>query len=159
MAMLNFITMGNGTNVIWLVAMIACIVLELSTVSLTCIWFGLGALAALLASLFHAPIWLQVVWFFVVSVLALILTRPLVKKFINGKTQPTNADMLIGQSCVVLEPISNLSETGAVKVGGKIWTARSIDGTVFAPGERVVAVRIEGVKLIVADPAKIPQEV
>ena len=159
MAMLNFITMGNGTNVIWLVAMIACIVLELSTVSLTCIWFALGALAALLASLFHAPVWLQVVWFFVVSVLALILTRPLVKKFINGKTQPTNADMLIGQSCVVLEPISNLSETGAVKAGGKIWTARSIDGTVFAPGERVVIVRIEGVKLIVAAPAKITQEV
>ena len=159
MALLNFITMGNGTNVIWLVAMIACIVLELSTVSLTCIWFALGALAALLASLFHAPVWLQVVWFFVVSVLALILTRPLVKKFINGKTQPTNADMLIGQSCVVLEPISNLSETGAVKAGGKIWTARSIDGTVFAPGERVVIVRIEGVKLIVAAPAKITQEV
>ena len=159
MALLNFITMGNGTNVIWLVAMIACIVLELSTVSLTCIWFALGALAALLASLFHAPVWLQVVWFFVVSVLALILTRPLVKKFINGKTQPTNADMLIGQSCVVLEPISNLSETGAVKAGGKIWTARSIDGTVFAPGERVVIVRIEGVKLIVASPANITQEV
>ena len=159
MALLNFITMGNGTNVIWLVAMIACIVLELSTVSLTCIWFALGALAALLASLFHAPIWLQVVWFFVVSVLALLVTRPLVKKFINGKTQPTNADMLIGQSCVVLEPISNLSETGAVKAGGKIWTARSIDGTVFAPGERVVIVRIEGVKLIVAAPAKITQEV
>lgn len=159
MALLDFLTMGNGMNIIWTVTMVACIVLELSTVSLTCIWFGLGALAALLASLFHAPIWLQVVWFFVVSVLALIATRPLVKKYINGKTQPTNADMLIGQTCVVLEPISNLSGTGAVKVGGKVWTARSTDGTVFAPGERVVAVRIEGVKLIVASPATITQEV
>lgn len=159
MALLDFFTMGNSTNIVWLVVMIACIVLELSTVSLTCIWFGLGALAALLASLFHAPVWLQVVWFFVVSILALIGTRPLVKKYINNKTQPTNADMVIGQTCVVLEPISNLSETGAVKVGGKIWTARSTDGTVFAPGERVVAVRIEGVKLIVASAANIPQEV
>ena len=159
MALLDFLTMGNGMNIIWTVTMVACIVLELSTVSLTCIWFGLGALAALLASLFHAPIWLQVVWFFVVSVLALIATRPLVKKYINGKTQPTNADMLIGQTCVVLEPISNLSGTGAVKVGGKVWTARSTDGTVFAAGERVVAVRIEGVKLMVASPATITQEV
>ena len=159
MALFDFVTMGNGTNIVWLVVMIACIVLELSTVSLTCIWFGLGALAALLASLFHAPVWLQVVRFFVVSILALIGTRPLVKKYINNKTQPTNADMVIGQTCVVLEPISNLSETGAVKVGGKIWTARSTDGTVFAPGERVVAVRIEGVKLIVASAANIPQEV
>lgn len=159
MALLDFITMGNGMNILWMVVIVVCVVLELSTVSLTCIWFALGALAALLASLFHAAVWLQAVWFFVVSILALWFTRPLVKKFINGKTQPTNADMLIGQTCVVLEPISNLSETGAVKVGGKVWTARSTDGTVFAPGERVIAVRIEGVKLIVAAPANITQEV
>ena len=158
MAFIDMITGGNSMNIIWLAAMIAFIVLEVSTVSLTCIWFALGALAALIAALCHAPIWLQLVWFFVVSVLTLIATRPLVKKFINAKTQPTNADMLIGQTCVVLEPISNLSETGAVKVGGKVWTARSIDGTVFAPGEKVVAVRIEGVKLIV-DSATITQEV
>lgn len=158
MAFFDMITGGNSMNIIWLAAMIAFIVLEVSTVSLTCIWFALGALAALIAALCHAPVWLQLVWFFVVSVLTLIATRPLVKKFINAKTQPTNADMLIGQTCVVLEPISNLSETGAVKVGGKVWTARSIDGTVFAPGEKVVAVRIEGVKLIV-DSATITQEV
>lgn len=150
---------GNSVNIMWFIAMVVMIVLELSTVSLTCIWFALGALAALIAALCGAPIWLQVVWFFVVSVLTLVATRPLVKKYINGKTTPTNADMLIGMSCVVLEPISNLSETGAVKVGGKVWTARSDDGTVFAPGERVVAVRIEGVKLIVASPEKITQEV
>lgn len=159
MAFLDFATFGNGMNLVWMTAMVVCIVLELSTVSLTCIWFGLGALAALLASLFHAPVWLQLVWFFVVSILTLAVTRPLVKKFINSKTQPTNADMVIGQTCIVMEPISNLSETGAVKVGGKVWTARSTDGTVFAPGERVVAVRIEGVKLIVASTANITQEV
>ena len=150
---------GNSVNIMWFIAMVVFMVLELSTVSLTCIWFALGSLAALIAALCGAPIWLQVVWFLVVSILALIATRPLVKKYINDKTTPTNADMLIGQSCVVMEPISNLSETGAVKVGGKVWTARSEDGTIFAPGERVVAVRIEGVKLIVTSPANITQEV
>ena len=150
---------GNGVNIMWFVAMAALMVLEFSTVSLTCIWFALGALAALIASLCGAPLWLQVVWFLIVSVLALAATRPLVKKYINGKTIPTNADMLIGQTCVVMEPISNLSETGAVKIGGKVWTARSEDGTVFAPGEKAVAVRIEGVKLIVTSPDNITQEV
>lgn len=159
MTFLNVISHGNGMNIVWLLVMVACIVLELSTVSLTCIWFGLGALAALLSGLFGAPLWLQVVWFFVVSILSLVLTRPLVKKYINGKVQPTNMDMVIGATCVVLEPISNLSGTGAVKVGGKVWTARSVDGTVFAPGEKVVAVRIEGVKLMVAAPENITQEV
>ncbi len=150
---------GSSVNIMWFVAMVALMVLELSTVSLTTIWFALGALAALIAALCGAPIWLQVVWFLVVSVLALVATRPLVKKYINSKTVPTNADMIIGQICMVMEPISNLSETGAVKVAGKVWTARSEDGTVFAPGEKVVAVRIEGVKLIVASPANIKMEV
>jgi len=151
--------MGNSVNIMWFIAMVAMLGVELATVSLTSIWFALGALAALIAALCGAPIWLQVVWFLVVSVLALIATRPLVKKYINGKTTPTNADMLMGQTCVVTEPISNLSETGAVKIGGKVWTARSEDGTVFAPGEKVVAVRIEGVKLIVNSPNNITQEV
>lgn len=149
---------GNSVNIMWFIAMAAMIVLELATVSLTCIWFALGALAALIAALCGAPIWLQIFWFFAVSILALIATRPLVKKF-NSKITPTNADMLIGQTCVVMEPISNLSETGAVKIGGKVWTARSDDGTVFAQGEKVVAVRIEGVKLIVASPASYTMEV
>lgn len=151
--------MGNSVNIMWFIAMVAMLGVELATVSLTSIWFALGALAALIAALCGAPIWLQVVWFLVVSVLALIATRPLVKKYINGKTTPTNADMLMGQTCVVTEPISNLSETGAVKIGGKVWTARSEDGTVFAPGEKVIAVRIEGVKLIVTSPNNITQEV
>lgn len=150
---------GNSINIMWFIAMVVLMIVEFSTVSLTSIWFALGALAALIAALCGAPIWLQVVWFLVVSVLALIATRPLVKKYINGKTTPTNADMLMGQTCVVTEPISNLSETGAVKIGGKVWTARSEDGTVFAPGEKVVAVRIEGVKLIVTSPSNITQEV
>lgn len=149
---------SNSMNIMWFIAMVALMIVEFSTVSLTCIWFALGALAALLASLCGAPIWLQVVWFFAVSILALIATRPLVKKF-NSDITPTNADMVIGQTCVVMEPISNLSETGAVKIGGKIWTARSDDGAVFAPGEKVVAIRIEGVKLIVASPSNITQEV
>ena len=150
---------GNSVNIMWFIAMVALMIVEFSTVSLTCIWFALGALAALIAALCGAPLWLQIVWFLVVSVLALIATRPLVKKYINGKTTPTNADMLMGQTCVVMEPISNLSETGAVKIGGKVWTARSDDGTVFAPGEKVIAVRIEGVKLIVTSPANYTMEV
>ena len=45
---------------------------------------AVGALAALLASVFGAPLWLQLVWFFVISIAALCLTRPLAKKYINS---------------------------------------------------------------------------
>ena len=152
MSILHGVSMDSTMTFVWLVALVLLLAVEIAIVNLTPIWFALGALAALISSLFGAPVWLQVVWFLVLSIVALAVTKPLVKKYVNSKTQPTNADMVIGKTCVVMEPIDNVRGTGAVTVGGKTWTARSDSGDVFAPGERVVAVRIEGVKLIVAAP-------
>lgn len=137
-------------TVVWLVAMIVLLVIEGVVPGLISIWFALGALAALVSALLHAPLWLQIVWFLVVSIAALALTRPLAKKYINAKTQPTNADMLIGKECVVRESIDNVLGAGAVSVDGKVWTARTENDEVrLQEGSRAVVVRIEGVKLIV----------
>lgn len=137
-------------TVVWLIAMITLLVVEGLVPGLISIWFALGALAALVSALLHAPLWLQIVWFLVVSIAALALTRPLAKKYINSKTQPTNADMLIGRECVVRENIDNVLGTGAVSVDGKVWTARTeCDDIKAQEGSRAVVVRIEGVKLIV----------
>lgn len=136
-------------TVFWLVLMVVLFGAEIVSVNLTTIWFAFGALVAFISSLLGAPIWLQILWFLAVSILTLVVTKPLVKKFVNNKTQATNADMVIGKTCIVIEPIDNVKGTGAVTVGGKTWTARSDAGDVFAPGERVTALRIEGVKLIV----------
>ena len=134
---------------VWSIAIVAFLVMEGMTAGLVTIWFAVGSLAALLSSLFGAPAWLQLVWFFVISIAALILTRPLAKKYLNGKTQATNADMYVGKECMVLEEINNVAGTGAVKVAGKVWTARSADDEIIPAGARAEALRIEGVKLIV----------
>ena len=137
-------------SVMWLIAMVVLLVVEGIVPGLVSIWFAVGALAALIAALVGAPLWLQVLWFVVVSVAALILTRPLARKYINARVKPTNADMLIGKDCGVTEEIDNLRGTGAVSVDGKIWTARMAaeDGRAAA-GEVRRILRIEGVKLIV----------
>ena len=135
---------------VWLVAMVVLLIVEALVPGLVSVWFALGALAALLAALLKAPIWLQVVWFLAVSVATLCLTRPLAQKYVNARTQPTNADALIGRDCAVTEEINNIAGSGAVKVGGQVWTARTEDeGTVIPAGEVVKIIRIEGVKLIV----------
>ena len=68
----------------------------------------------------------------------------------NSRVQATNADMLIGQECVVKEAVNQLAETGAVAIGGKIWTARTDSAdTILEEGSIAVVERIEGVKLIV----------
>ena len=101
-------------TVVWLIAMIVLLAVEAVVPGLISIWFALGALAALVSALLHAPLWLQIVWCLVVSVAALALTRPLAKKYINSRTQPTNADMLIGKREFVL-PESEREEASAGK--------------------------------------------
>ena len=140
---------------LWLIAMVLFLVVEAVTVGLVCIWFAAGSLVALLSAMLGAPVWLQVLIFLVVSAVTLYYTRPLVKKYVNNKVEPTNADIVIGKECRVTETINNIAGTGAVYVDGKTWTARSEDDTPIAEGELVTAVRIDGVKLIVAVPATV----
>lgn len=135
---------------VWLVAMVVFLVIEALVPGLVSLWFAVGALAAVLAAALNAPVWLQLVWFFVVSVAALWFTRPLVKKYVNAKVQPTNADAVVGKECLVIEEIDNIRAMGRVRVGGMEWTARSENDDVkYAAGDVVTAVAIEGVKLIV----------
>ena len=144
----------NGTNVsmavVWLIAMAVFLIVEGIVPGLVSIWFALGALAALIAAMVGAPLWLQVVWFVLVSIAALALTRPLARKYVNGRVTPTNADRILGKECVVREAIDNLRGTGTVAVDGKVWTARMLNENEIArEGETVIARRIDGVKLII----------
>ena len=139
-------------TVVWLTAVIVLLIVEAMVPGLVSIWFALGALAAMISSMLSAPLWLQVGWFFLVSIVSLALTRPIARKYVNGRAVHTNADMAIGQDCVVTEEIDNVRGTGAVSVGGKIWTARMADPDGRAGRGAVLrAVRIEGVKLIVEE--------
>ena len=138
-------------TIVWGVIMVVMLIAEAVTVGLVTIWFALGALCALISSLLGAPVWLQAVWFVIISAATLVLTRPLAKKYVNGRSQPTNADRVLGQQCVVCERIDNLAGTGAVNVDGKVWTARSETGKTIEQGAVVTVKQIQGVKLIVSE--------
>ncbi len=134
----------------WIIAMVVFLVIEAVTVGIVSIWFAIGALFAMVTAMLGANLWVQITVFLVVSAIALYFTRPLVKKYVNNKVEPTNADMTIGKECRVVETIDNLAGTGAVYVDGKTWTARTVDEEVIPEGQLVKAERIEGVKLIVS---------
>ena len=87
----------------WLIIFIVLIVIELLTMGLTTIWFAGGALAALLMSVLGFGMPVQVVVFIIVSVLLLVLTRPIAVKYFNQNRQKTNVESLIGQQALVLE--------------------------------------------------------
>ncbi len=138
-------------TLMWLVALILFGIAEAVTVGLVSIWFAAGAAVAMIVSALSGPIWLQVLLFLMVSVVLLALLRPFVNRVSNPNKQPTNADRHIGQQALVIEEINNLAETGAVKLDGVVWSARSEHGEIIPVGQLIEVKRIAGVKLYVAE--------
>lgn len=136
-------------TIFWLIFTVVTAVLEGLTVQLVSVWFAIGGLAACITSLFTDSIPIQAVVFVVVTAIALVVTRPLVKKLRKKKAEPTNADRYIGKTAVVVERIDNENATGLVKVDNQKWTARSVDGSPIEEGLTVTVAAIEGVKLMV----------
>ena len=136
-------------ELIWLGLTLAFAAAEAVSVGLTSIWFAAGALSALIAALFHAPLWVQLALFIGVSLACLGAVRPLARRYLNSRVVPTNADRVIGSEARVTEDIDNIQGKGAVIVGGVTWTARS-EGDVPIPAGSLVRIeRIEGVKVFV----------
>ena len=134
----------------WLVALVALVIIEISTMGLTTIWFAAGALVAILAAALGAPLFVQIALFLIVSVLMLVFTRPLAVKFFNNDREKTNVDSVIGKKGIVTGQIDNLQGTGQVTLNGLEWTARSAqEDKVISEGSVVVIRDVQGVKLIV----------
>lgn len=136
---------------IWVGVMVVFGVMEAITVGLTSLWFVVGGLGGLVVAMLNGPIWLQLVVFFVVSIGCMIAARPLVAKYINQTTVPTNADRVLGATARVTEAIDNTVPVGAVYVDGKTWSARSETEEVIAVGTMVRVTRMEGVRLFVEE--------
>ena len=137
-------------SICWLAALIVLLLVEAATVALVSLWFALGALAALLTSFWVDNLWVQFGVFLAVSLVSLLMIRPLTRRFVTPRQVATNADRAVGQEGVVTQTIDNLKARGQVSVQGTVWTARAQDDTAIPAGTQVKILRIEGVKLIVS---------
>ena len=130
----------------WLAIFIVLLIIEIATMGLTTIWFAGGALIAFCAGLVGFGLGVQIGVFVIVSILLLILTRPIAVKFFNQERQKTNAESLIGQHALVTEDIDTIKAKGQVE----IWSAKTDEPDGKIPKNTVVVVNgIQGVKLIV----------
>ena len=140
----------NEMIIFWLVLLIVCIVIEVLTMGLTTVWFAGGALIAIFAALLYAPIFVQVILFFLISLLMLFFTRPIAVKYFNRDRIKTNVESMVGRQAIVISEIDNMQAVGQVTVNGQEWSARSWDDKLRIPvGTVVNIVAISGVKLIV----------
>ena len=135
--------------IVWTTFIIVTAIIELITTDLVTIWFTIGAIGSLIASLCKANIIIQLVIFFIISFIALILTRPLAKKIQEKDVIRTNADKVIGEIGIITKGFEGI-EIGEVKVEEREWRAISNEGKKFEDGEKVIIDAISGTKLIVS---------
>ena len=135
---------------IWLGALVLFLILEGQTAAVVSLWFAAGALAAMIAALCGAEIWLQAVLFTAVSLVLLAFLKPVVQKYFTPKLQKTNTDAIIGTVGPVVEDIDNIQAVGRVKLGGMEWSARSTTGQPIEKNALVQVDKIEGNKVFVS---------
>ncbi len=135
---------------IWLAVAILFIVIEICTAGFAIACFSVGALLALLCTLFGWPLWTQILGFAIGSTLAFIFIRPIAVKYLQQKTtdHKTGVDALIGREARVSETII-ADNYGRVAIDGDDWKAKSSDGSEIPAGTKVQIVSIESIVLTV----------
>lgn len=145
--------------IFWLIVIILSVGVEVASLGLTSIWFAGGALVALIAAAFGVPLVIQILLFFVVSLVLLFFTRPIAVKYFNKDRIKTNVESLVGKQAIVTGEIDNLQGIGQVVVNGQEWSARSVDERIKLPVGCVVNIMaISGVKLMVEENVEVNGE-
>ena len=131
----------------WGVLFLIFLFIELVTIKLVTIWFAIGSLITLFVTIFiECNVFVQTIIFIVTSLISLIVTKPLLRKFKVVNFEPTNSDRYIGKKGDVIKRITP-KEKGEVKVLGTVWTA--ISDETLEVGDEIEVIKIDGVKLIV----------
>ncbi|MCF7930026.1 MAG: NfeD family protein [Acholeplasmataceae bacterium] len=131
---------------LWLGIFVVALMVEFGTANMVSIWFALAAIPSFILALFNANIILQIVLFVVISILLLVVTRPLAIKYFKTNEIKTNVDLFMGSSGVCISDIEP-SSIGRVKVRNQEWSAISSESIHI--GENVRVLDVEGAKLIV----------
>lgn len=131
----------------WLVAAGILLIIEGVTYALVTIWFVGGALVAFLLAVFNVSFTIQVVAFILVSLVLLLITRPLLKSKPQAMVA-TNVNAVLGKTGIVTKESSE-HFSGQGKVDGHIWTIVGQAGEALEVDSEFIVLAVEGVKLIV----------
>ncbi|QEE61148.1 NfeD family protein [Salinibacterium sp. dk2585] len=148
-----FVDLTQYIWIVWLVFILIAVIIELITLEFTFLMIAAGSLGGLGANLLGAPWWVQIAVAAILSVLLILLIRPvLLRRLRRGEdTTPSNIDALMGMDGRVVIAIGD--SPGQVKLAnGEVWTSRLsalTEHRVVAEGERVVVTAIEGSTAVV----------
>lgn len=132
--------------IVWSVLVAVTLLVEFFTTDFFAACFSLGGLVALILAACGLNLYFQIPFFIVVSLLAIIFARPLLKKLLIKKTIPTNLDQNFGKQVKLLADV--VDGQSQIKINDVIWTAVCEDAA-LKKGDVVVIERAEGNKIIV----------
>ena len=136
---------------VWLGVFVVALIVEGVTTELVSVWFAVGALVALPFGFFK-EFWISIIVFVVVSTVALIFTRPIVRRITQRRERKTNVDDVIGKKLKTITDITKF-DAGEVKLNGIVYTAilRDNDEKTISKDKIVEVVSIKGNRLVVKE--------
>lgn len=131
--------------VLWIIIAVIGIGIDLITSAFLFSFFSAGSLGALILEALGVSFGIQVIVFFIISILLIIFCYPIVKKKLKESTKPvkTMEEEYIGKIFTAYEDIV---KDGRIKVGGVYWAGINI-GDKILKGEEFEVIGIEGSKL------------
>ena len=141
--------------IFWIILGVALIIAEIFTMGFVLFWFGVGAMAAALASFLGINSFgLQFLIFISVSIILTVMSRTIFAKYLphsDKDSVKTGVDSLPGQIGTVTTSSKGSLNEGAVKVFGSTWTAFPAEGEkALLKGEKVEVVEVKGSSIYVA---------
>lgn len=139
----------------WLAWAIAALLLAIGEILTPGLFFlgpvALAAVAAAIAAVAGAAVWLQIVVFAGASLASVGILRPIARAHLHMPASlRTGTAALVGAPAVVLQRVDQ--HGGRVRIGGEEWSARAfMPDQVLEPGTRVEVVKIEGATALVLE--------
>jgi membrane protein implicated in regulation of membrane protease activity len=137
---------------LWLIAALAAVGIELFTTDLTFALIGVGAGAAAASALLGAPLWLQAVIGVGVSVAGIAFVRPVALRHLRRSTgvTKTGVEALPGARARAIGEVTK--DDGRIMLRGEVWSARldlDVTSEAVTDGADVVVTRIDGATALV----------
>ena len=134
---------------IWVLFGLLLLAVELASSTLHIGLFAIGAFTVALLEAFgiEMPLWAELMTFTTVSVLAIVVIRPILIRKLKLDRKPV-VDSLVGEQALALDEIAPAA-IGKAEMRGTTWTARNIGDTSLNRGQRCVVTAIEGLVISV----------
>lgn len=147
MFLINFQPWGN--IIMWLIVVIIAVIIEISTYQIVSVWFAVSGLITMILASFNCPIEIQIIVFVILTAVLFVLSRPLVKKIQNKKSDNSTVESMIGEEVFVSKAIK-VGEVGEIKARYDYYSAIAPLETKDIPVDTICIIKeIRGNKVIV----------